>query len=237
MTSERQRRADDLGLFLFDIGGTVLDEGGLVLSAYVSVIEKAGLRADPEWFGTRRGMNKTAMLREALEAQGGDPRRAPELAAEFAVFIDHELETHPVSAFPGFDALERGLTEHDVQVGFITGFAGRTARAIVDRMGWHADAIVGSDEVAEGRPAPDLIYEAMQRTGVSDARRVGVCGDTPFDIDSGRAAGCGLVVAIGHGTHDAAELAVHEPDLVVADFTELARRLGLSGPTETPTDR
>ena len=119
MTSDRQRWADDLELFLFDIGGTVLDEGGLVFRAYASVVDDAGLTADAEWFSTHRGMNKTAMLGDARRGpQGPGPRSQTCTRARGGVRGVHRPRARgrPAPAFPGFDGLALGLAEHEVQV-------------------------------------------------------------------------------------------------------------------------
>ncbi len=78
------------------------------------------------------------------------------------------------------------------------------------RLGWlrspSIDASVSSDEVPRGRPYPDLVRRAMDLTGVTDAARVAKVGDTPADLEEGRAAGCGLVVGVTSGSHTRADL-------------------------------
>jgi phosphonatase-like hydrolase len=225
MSEAIERPLENLELFLFDIGGTVLEEDGLVLRAFLTVAEHEGLTTDPEWYRTRMGLNKRAVLEEALAVAGGDTGRAGELADAFAAQIDLDLTANPPRPYDGLMVLIELLEDNDVKVGFVTGFAGKTARAVVDHMGWPADVIVGSDEVGEGRPAPDLVFEAMKRTGVADAANVAVCGDTPYDVQSGKAAGAGLVVAIGHGSHTLEELAGTGADLLVQDLFDLAARV------------
>src|SRR5436189_161649 len=77
--------------------------------------------------------------------------------------------------------------------------------ASLARLGWMRDGLVdvtvSSDEVAQGRPAPDLIYRAMQRTGITEASRVAKVGDTPSDLQEGQAAGCGWIIGVTAGSH------------------------------------
>jgi beta-phosphoglucomutase-like phosphatase (HAD superfamily) len=89
--------------------------------------------------------------------------------------------------------------------------------------------VVASDEVAHGRPAPDLIYEAMRRAGADDPGRVGVCGDTPSDLEAGHAAGCSMIVGVGHGTHTLEELAAHKHTHLFEDLMGLARLAAAGG--------
>jgi beta-phosphoglucomutase-like phosphatase (HAD superfamily) len=67
-------------------------------------------------------------------------------------------------------------------------------------MGWAEagliDAVVGSNEVPMGRPAPDAIFLAMERTRVAEARYVARVGSSPIDLRQGAAAGCGWVIGV-----------------------------------------
>jgi beta-phosphoglucomutase-like phosphatase (HAD superfamily) len=81
--------------------------------------------------------------------------------------------------------------------------------------------VVASDEVINGRPAPDLIYEGMRRLDISDPSHVGVAGDSPSDLEAGTAAGCRIVVGVGHGTHTLAQLAEAPHTALLPDLTGL----------------
>ena len=95
---------------------------------------------------------------------------------------------------------------------------------LLDRLGWRTtwqiDATVAADEVGRGRPHPDLIFRAMALTGVRRVEMVTSVGDTPFDLEAGAAAGCGLVVGVMNGTHRAHQLR-HSP------HTHLISHLGV----------
>ncbi|HLC65751.1 MAG TPA: HAD family phosphatase [Candidatus Nanoarchaeia archaeon] len=56
------------------------------------------------------------------------------------------------------------------------------------------DAVVGGDEVKNGKPAPDLIIEACRRLKVKEKDAI-LVGDTVFDIQAGRKAKC---LAVGY---------------------------------------
>ena len=81
-----------------------------------------------------------------------------------------------------------------------TGFDRAITDVILDRLGWTGegliDATIASDEVARGRPHPDMIRELMRRRGVAEAARVAKVGDTPADLEEGTNAGCGLVIGV-----------------------------------------
>lgn len=194
-------------LALFDIAGTLMTDTGRTPAAYRAVLEDAGLEADEAWIRRRIGMRKSTVLAELLAAAGRSEAEADELAEAFdAVFLD-ALDRDPPTPLPGARETWDALRAAGVRVGWITGFSREVGEACIRGLGLEADVGVGSDEVAEGRPAPDLVETAMRRTGVADPRTVSVCGDTPRDLECGTAAGCGIVAGVGHGTHPLEELA------------------------------
>jgi beta-phosphoglucomutase len=78
--------------------------------------------------------------------------------------------------------------------------------------------IVRGDEVAHGKPAPDVFIEAARRIGVEPQQCL-VFEDAPMGITAGRAAGM-RVVALATSFSEATLRALSEPpDLVCRDFT------------------
>jgi len=69
------------------------------------------------------------------------------------------------------------------------------------------------------KPAPDKIYAICAALGISPANAIMV-GDTPADMQMGRAAGVMHAVAVTTGVSSAAELAV-DADYVLANIDEL----------------
>lgn len=198
-----------LELFLFDMAGTTVRDDDHVLEAFARTAQGAGLDLERSWLLPRMGLHKEAVFRELLEVAGRSSDAAPSLARAFEDAIEDVFRERPASPLPGAVELLNALEQAGVRVGFTTGFSRRTADGILRALGWQERLSVCSDEVAQGRPAPDLIFEAMRRAGVDDANRVGTCGDTPSDLGAGANAGCAIVVGVGHGTHDLASLAPH----------------------------
>jgi phosphoglycolate phosphatase-like HAD superfamily hydrolase len=61
----------------------------------------------------------------------------------------------------------------------------------------------------------------MELTGVTDARRVAKVGDTPSDLQEGRAAGCGLVIGVTNGSHTREQLEPHPHTHLIDNLREL----------------
>ena len=80
---------------------------------------------------------------------------------------------------------------------------------LLDVLGWREgvlDAVVCVDDVPAGRPAPYMIFRAMELTGIRDVRRVLTAGDTTRDLQAGMNAGAGFVVGVLSGSQTAEEL-------------------------------
>ncbi|MFZ4750889.1 MAG: HAD family hydrolase [Phycisphaerales bacterium] len=201
-------------LVLFDIAGTTVEDDGFVLRAFLAAANAESIAVDPEWIRARMGLDKREVFRELLELRRlpCDPDRIAALLARFESSIDESC----AHARPrdGAAELVAALVAAEVRVGFTTGFPRRIAMRVLaaaslDRaagLGESMELLVASDEVAHGRPAPDMILEAMRRSGVSDPAQVAVAGDTPSDIAAGLAAGVATVAAFAGGSHERAEL-------------------------------
>ena len=213
-------------LVVFDIAGTTVRDIGFVERAFLSVAAEYGLGLDSAWIKPRMGVNKLAVMREALACgHSKTTATAEDLARAFEDAIDREVDSGAAPALPGAADLIQELRAAGVRVAFTTGFSRKTALRVLEVAGLEGDAVVASDEVAKGRPAPDLVFESMHRTGVVNAASVAVVGDTPSDLGCGTAARAALVVGIGHGTHTLEELARHPHTNLVADMQSLRELL------------
>jgi phosphonatase-like hydrolase len=94
-------------------------------------------------------------------------------------------------------------------VAVTTGFDREVVEAILAGVTWGGllDAWVCGDDVPRGRPAPFMIFRAMERCGVEDVRRVAVVGDTRLDLEAAWNAGAGWRIGVLTGAHDRATLA------------------------------
>lgn len=81
------------------------------------------------------------------------------------------------------------------------------------------DGVVAAREHLAGKPAPDTYLAAARRLGV-DAGRAAVFEDALAGVEAGRSGAFGLVVGVDR-VGQAADLAAHGADVVVADLAEL----------------
>lgn len=196
--------------FLLDISGTVVRSGGFEAVFHRVYSEVLGVEVSPESVRVNTGRKKAALFTDMVALHS--PSRVYEsgliqrMTEAFDTFMLEAIEADPPAVLPGVrDALAM-LAEARVRVGYVTGFARGPAERLLAVSGLSYAVLVGSDEVERGRPAPDLIIEAMRRLSLSDASAVAYAGDTPVDIGSGLAAGCGLVYGLTCGAHERGEL-------------------------------
>jgi phosphonatase-like hydrolase len=96
-----------------------------------------------------------------------------------------------------------------VKIAVDTGFVSTIAGLVLERLAWPdrlIDVAVCSGDVTRGRPAPYMIFRAMERLGVLDVRKVMKLGDSPADLEEGYHAGCGEVIGVLSGAHTAETL-------------------------------
>lgn len=216
-------------LVVSDLAGTAVEDPGLVLGAFRAGLAVVRAEADDERLRGLMGVDKREAFARLLGADPHDDR----VDAALAAFVDRAVDDARAgryAPFPGVPGAIARLTGAGVRVAFTTGFGTEILRAITAANGWaeHADRSVASDEVANGRPAPDVVLEAMRRSGVEDPTRVAVLGDTVIDVGCARAAGAGWALAVltGSGRRDELEAA---GGTVVADLPAAVDLLLRSG--------
>ncbi len=109
-----------------------------------------------------------------------------------AHFLDHaaHLEVNP-EAQPVLAALR----ERGVHTAVVTNTQSGLARDTVARCGLEPDLVVGANDVARSKPAPDMVIAACERLAVAPTEALMV-GDSRFDREAARDAD---VCFVGYG--------------------------------------
>ncbi len=216
-------------LVVFDMAGTTVKDNHDVSRALITAFEQVGILLTLADTNPVMGYPKPEAVRILLE------RRDPHLATPTQIKTVHQLYLNTMLDFyqrdpnvgekAGASELFSALQARGIKVALDTGFDRVTADVLLQRLGWlkhHLiDASVTSDEVAWGRPQPDMIYEAMRRTGVADIQQVAKVGDTPSDLQQGSQAGCTYVIGVTTGSHTASELLHHPHTHLVGSLAEI----------------
>jgi len=215
-------------LAALDMAGTTIDEGGLVYRAVGdAVAETIGDPVPAELLSRWKGTSKEEAIAGLLRDLGADDSHARVLAVYeiFAAKLQEAYDTKPPAPVPGVPQVFETLRRAGVKVALQTGYAAPVASSIMAGLGWTVgetiDALVTSDTVAASRPAPYLVFHAMEATGVQDVRRVLTAGDTPNDLGAGMNAGAGFVVGVTTGSFTRSQLEAKPHTHILDSVAEL----------------
>jgi pyrophosphatase PpaX len=201
---------------LFDLDGTVVDSGAIILASMRHATREVLGReySDEELMKTVGG--------PGLEAQmvAIDPDRALELVD---VYRAHNIPLHDdLEACAGMgDVLER-LHAEGRRLGIVTAKRRDTAELAFEKvaLGHLFEAIVGGGDTEKHKPDPEPLLLGAERLGADPAETAYV-GDSPFDMLAAKAAGMYAVAVTWGRIHDRATLEAVEPDAIVDTAEEL----------------
>lgn len=220
---------ETIALVVLDMAGTTVRDAGQVPQAFTSALAAHGVAVTPQAINSLRGASKRQAILNLLPASAD---RSARVAQVYATFVEHLARAFDgtVEPIPGARAAIDELRSAGVRVALNTGFDRDTTNLLLDALGWRvgvADAVVCGDEVAQGRPAPYMIFRCMEATGVVDVRRVANAGDTMLDLQAGYNAGVALNIGVLSGAHGRDQMQpVSHTHLLesVAALPELVRR-------------
>ena len=222
-------------LVVFDIAGTLIEDHDEVAQAFLRALTGNGIRVEPAEIQEWKGGSKRQVIRHFVERQFGQAGSNSELLEKTYCDFRQTLErsyAQPVTAVPGAADTLRELRAGKVAIATNTGFYREVRDAIMSRLGWTDwfDANVCSDDVPSGRPAPYMIFHAMEQTRVTDVSAVMAVGDTPLDLQAGANAGAGSIVGVLSGTHPESRLVRERHTHIirsVAEIPELLKQLAI----------
>lgn len=223
---------EGIDLIVYDMAGTVVEEGGVVYKTLRTAMNADGLSVSEDEMHPWHGAKKEAVI-EHFAKKAGTPDHEVEdrilrigeaflSAIDSAYFSDASPIDHIDGGLVGY---LKQLRKAGIKVGFDTGYPPEIQKGLIDKLGFEksgvVDAYVSSYQVTQGRPYPYMIYNLMEKTGVMNVKRVAKVGDSVRDIEEGRNAGCGLVVGVLSGADGFDELMAAGADLVCDYVTDL----------------
>lgn len=195
----------DVDLVVMDMAGTTVHDGGEVPAAFRSALAAHGVAVTDDELAGVRGASKREVIRTLITRRQPDalPSLTEEVYAEFRAALAERYGAG-VRAVEGAEDVFDWLRRQGVRIALNTGFDRTITDLLLDALGWRegvVDAVVCGDEVREGRPAPYLIFRAMEATGAASVRRVVNVGDTELDLRAGWNAGAAFNVGVLSGAH------------------------------------
>jgi phosphonatase-like hydrolase len=213
-------------LVVFDIAGTIIEDHGEVLRAFSLALKTSGVPFTEDELKERKGASKREVIRHFVERQtAAVSAQTEKIEATYDCFRTELLSLYAERIVPIQDTASTfsWCREHGIQIATTTGFYREVSDLILKKTGWQDmfAANISSSDVRQGRPAPFMIFRAMEATGVHDVRQVINVGDTPLDLQAGTNAGVRGVVGVLTGMHGEERLKREPHTHIIASVADL----------------
>ena len=220
-----------IALVVFDLAGTTVKDDKDIHKVLQQTLAEHQVSIALDDANAVMGIPKPIAIRQLLEHRyTGNKAVTEEWIEEIhAAFVDRMINFYKYDASvgekDGVSATFKKLKESKLKIVVDTGFDRQITDPLLDRLGWMEnnliDGSVTSDEVERGRPHPDMIFRAMELTGVTDVRQVAKVGDTASDMQEGLSAGCKYVIGITSGAFTHEQLEQENPTHLINHISQL----------------
>ena len=191
-----------LKLVVLDIGGTLIRDGGEVPAAMLGAFSRKGMTVTPQEFSEWRGAAKRGMVQHFVELRGPQSGRAALVEAIYSDFTSTASKAYAnVQPIPSAENTLKELQGMKLLLATTTGFDRALTTQVLSHLGWqhYFAASITSDDVIDGRPAPYMIFRAMEAAHVHDVREVLAIGDTVLDLQAANNAGVAATIGVYSG--------------------------------------
>lgn len=219
-------------LIVLDVGGTIIQDHGDVPDALRDAFAKHGLAVSLDEIALWRGASKREVVRHFVTERSAvrATEREAQVAAIYADFNARAIEAYrDVPPIAGAEKAFENLRGSGYLLASSTGFGREIAASIFHRLGWekYFAATITSDDVAQGRPSPYMIFHAMEAARVSNVAEVVAVGDTPLDLQAGTNAGARGVIGVLSGASKEERLRPEPHTDILPSVAELPELIGL----------
>jgi pyrophosphatase PpaX len=205
---------------LFDLDGTLIDSGGMILASFKHAARTVLGREVPD---------------ERIRAAVGGPGLLEQMRALDASRVDDLVRTYrehneplhaELRACAGIEGLLDQLQAEGRRLGVVTAKRRATTQLAFDVLpiADYFEVVVGSDDTERHKPHPDPILYALDLLGARPGEAAYV-GDSTFDVRAAKAAGVYAIAVTWGGIHTRDRLEAEEPDALVDSCEELLGHL------------
>lgn len=215
---------NEIKLVVFDLAGTTVKDGGQVTDAFTAALAQHNLEVTPEQLNSVRGSSKRQAVLRFIPEGPERTRRAESVYATFSEYLSRRYRTDGIEPFDDAVRIFRWLRARGIRVALNTGFDRDITGLLLAALNWEegmVDAVVCGDDVRRGRPAPYLIFRAMEATDTVSVQQVANVGDTVLDLKAGHNACVRWNIGVLSGAHDRQQLARAPHTHLLRSITEL----------------
>lgn len=213
---------------LIDLDGTLVDSVPDLAAAVDAMLAQLGYPPRGE-DNVRRwvGNGTENLIRRAIHGglEGSEEGRVPDdlVARAWPIYKAAYLDNICVHSrlYPGVRESLEALQGLDLRLACVTNKLSEFARPLLADIGIgdYFQAVVGGEDIAHHKPAPDALLVAARRLGVPIHRCLMV-GDSFNDVGAARNAGC-PVVCVPYGYNYGQDIREANPDAVIDSLAQL----------------
>ena len=205
---------------IFDFDGTIADTHKGIIKTFTKTFNLLGVEGiDSQSITSKIGLPLKQMF---LELTGGDDifaQKATDLYRE----VFEETATPVITLFEGVEFTLKTLKSNGYSLSIASSRGEDSLNKLVKhlRLEEYFDLVCGEDSVQRGKPAPDLALCVLEKLNL-DSKETLVVGDTSFDIEMGRGAGC-LTCGVTFGNQSREELESCGSNYIIDRFEDLLK--------------
>ena len=204
---------------ILDFDGTLADTQTCIVASTQATLHRLQLPAvEQEEIISRIGLPLRTVLADGAHIpQGETLDKAVDIFRE----VFDEISPSTTRLFPRVKETMMRLHADGTTLTIASGKSRRVLLQMLRDFGLHAlvKAIVCDDDVTHKKPAPDMALLALSLTGTHPTEAL-VVGDTTFDIEMGRRAGC-PTCGVTYGNHSRDTLKEAGADFLIDEFAQL----------------
>lgn len=210
---------------IFDFDGTLADTAAGILATEREMLRRMGL---PEPAQAQMCSAIGLPLPESLRRGCNIPTERVDEAVRLyrALFFDYAPQH--IIIFDGVKETLAAFRDKGLRLAIATSRSSNSLDVILATHGMvdFFPERVTADQGIKAKPAPDMVLHLLRKMGIRPEETL-VVGDTTFDLEMGKGAGC-LTAGVSYGNHSREQLSTVQPDWIVDRFDELISIAGIA---------
>ena len=209
-----------MAAIIFDFDGTLADTQRGIIATAQEVLRRMGRGpADERALAATIGLP----LRENFTRGAGLSDEEADRAVAIYRDIFETFAIPAITVFPGVEEVLAALSARGVPMAVASSRGQHSLEGLMHHLGLDRyiplTLVFGVETAARPKPAPDILYVILGKLGVKPEEAL-VVGDTTFDIEMGRAAGC-YTCGVSYGNQSAGQVAGASPNYLLDDLRKL----------------
>jgi len=211
---------------VFDFDGTIADTRAVIVSCFQRSYRALGIPAPPaDEISATIGIPLERAFHTLSGFSEAESRSAAAVYRELFARAGHS-DVRPITGMPD---VVRTCHAAGYPLAIASSRSHNSLDLLLDALGLTSffTIVAGPENAAREKPHPDLLFAVAEHLGICAARLL-MIGDTSFDVEMGRNAGC-LTLAVTWGNHSREALDAARASAVVDRPQEIPALVGLPG--------